>query len=235
MRCSKKNLLVLGPILPQWSEIKSIVESLSFLDFKYNVDYLDPLPNIENLHSEKFLANWQNKLSNHLNKYDAFIGFSLGGVIIQQSFEIFHNLNKSIILFSTPSFSNDILKSQISKIIGFLDRNLVKEAIRLKNEYVFFPNKPPIIEEIDNLENAKQRLLFGLAYILQNESRLILKKNNVKYMHLIGEESQLVNQKNVEVTDACQLITVSKAGMRMLQSNPTYCRNIILRFLEGNY
>ena len=93
-----KKILVIGPALAQWSEIHVIAESLQFLHSQYEIDFIDPLGNlVEGINQEIFFAEWHNKIKSLLYSYDAFFGFSLGGVILQQSFNLFEIENKPLI------------------------------------------------------------------------------------------------------------------------------------------
>lgn len=231
-----KKILVIAPILSQWSDVKHIDSSLKFLSDRYDLTIVDPLSDTDfKMSKEDFFKRWRKNLKDNLNSYDIFMGFSLGGAVIQQNFDLFSGLNKKIILFSTPSFADEFLSKRLGEVISLIEEKSLVTAIDKKNKYVFYPNLPPDQDyNISDQEKSAYRLLFGLRVVLDVDARLLLKNATVPYLHLIGRESKLVNHKNVYVSSVGQFVSVPSAGMRVLQDNLSYCRPLIINFIEGN-
>lgn len=212
----------------------SIAKTLSFLTEDYTLDYLDSLSIMEELPNAAYYTLWEQKLSTYINDYDAFFGFSFGGVIIQQCFSLFQPLNKPIILFSTPTFADSSLKQKLGLVIHLCQQDRLEDALQALYEPVFYPNPmPPLSSTEFNREEAYERLIFGLTRVLQTDSRTIIQNNHVLHLHLIGEYSDLVNNKNVIAAQNSQLVIVPHSSMRVLQDNPAYCQKIILEVLSG--
>jgi hypothetical protein len=133
-----KKLLIIGPILSEWSEINFIKKTLQFLIPQYELDFLDPLINLTvQTERKNFFAEWYSRIELILSKYDAFFGFSLGGVIIQQCLPLFERQNKPVLFFSVPSFSDKMLSTRLREIINLIRQAKITEAINRKKLYVY--------------------------------------------------------------------------------------------------
>ena len=228
---STKKILVIGPVLAAWAEIRVIEQSLGFIP--HTLIFIDPLEDFSSDENRvDFYNKWREKLTVLQPEYDAFIGFSLGGVILQENLDLL--TDKAVLLFSSPTFIDETLSNRLNAVIKLAREKSVFDAIREKNRYVFSPY--PVPDYVINLTNDKiaaDRLATGLEYVLGVDSRTKLQQTPTKVMHLIGEQSQLVNRDNVVAINNGGLVVVPNAGMRVLQNNPSYCVDAILPFLNG--
>lgn len=228
-----KKILVMLPVIPQKSYADSISRSLAFLNEKYQLDLMDPLDISDEIDIELYYQQCQAWLKNIIATYDAFLGFSFGGVILQQCFPIFEQENKPIVLFSTPTFADNDLKIKLGKVIQLCKEHQVNEALAVLDQYVIPPNKQPTHAfEIDNEEETVERMVFGLQRVLDTDSRVLLQKTKVDHLHLIGECSNLVNIKNVIAPRRGRLLSVPQAGMRVLQDNLIFCKQVVIESLN---
>ena len=229
-----KKILILAPILSEWSNVDIITESLQFLVPYYELNIIDPLVNVTMNTTEKvFFEYWEEKIRIYVTEYDAFFGFSLGGVILQKFFPIFEVENKAVVLFSVPSFVDILLANRLNSIIKLIEKDELSKAIMQINRYVFYPKYVDQHEiKLKNPKETSVRLLKGFRFIIDIDSRPVLKSTKLKYLHLIGEKSQLVNYDNVYVPLSCQLILVPQSGMRVLENNQMYCVDPIIELLE---
>lgn len=230
----KKKALAIAPIMPHPSDITSIATSLSFLNDQYQIEFLDPLSLVNELPNQLFYQQWQDEIASQISSYDLYIGFSFGGMILQQCFPMFASYEKSILLFSTPTFSNPDLHKKLSQVIYFCQKADINSALKTLYQTVFYPNHIPIeVLSTPNAILAANRLINGLQRVLSTDSRAILDSFSVSHLHLIGELSQLVNANNVLAGKAGCLRIVPGAGMRVLQNNLPYCKKIIDEQLNG--
>lgn len=231
----KRTILVLAPIMPQCSELETIAPALAFLKGAYQLDFVDPLAIMAPVSNSAYYELWWERLSQSLNQYDAFIGFSFGGVILQQCFSLFENLNKPLILFSTPSFADASLREKLGEVISLCEQIAVEQALASLYRNVFLPHQPPAgVSETEDKALAASRLIFGLQRVLTTDSRSVLAEASVEHLHLIGENSHLVNQNNVVAPKTGRLVIVPGSSMRVLQDNLPYCQKIILESLQGD-
>ncbi|HHS7963496.1 TPA: hypothetical protein ACTSD9_003103, partial [Legionella pneumophila] len=108
-----------------------------------------------------------------------------------------------------------------------------EEALSTLYQAVYAPHPIPVTSlRYLNRELAIKRLIFGLTKVLKTDCVSILNHCNVNHFHLIGEKSQLVNTNNVIKPPCGQLIVVPEASMRVLESNPTFCKKIIFKALN---
>lgn len=230
---AKKKILTIGPVSAQPEDINSIANTLEFLTENYVIDYLDPLATMEELPNKAYYQLWQQKLAACLAEYDVFLGFSFGGVILQQCFSLFNTSHKPIILFSTPTFADSSLIQKLGKVITLCKEEKLQDALQALYLPVFHPHKIPHASlQCLNQSQGCARLIYGLDRVLQTDSRQILDNNVVPHLHLIGEYSDLVNIHNVIAAPNGHLIRVPESGMRVLQDNPSYCQKIILETLS---
>lgn len=228
----KKRILVLAPVMPQESDIAGIANTLVFLHKDFQIDFIDPLSVSDALSNAAYYRYWESTLKKQLAYYDAFLGFAFGGVILQQCFSLFTGIKKPILLFSTPSFANESLQEKLGKVIRLCKETRVIEALSYLYDEVFYPNKPPVIDYAAyNKDIVARRLIIGLQRVLDTDSTNILKDTTVDHLHLIGECSNLVNSANVIAPKTGLLLIVPAAGMRVLQDNQVYCKNLILERL----
>ncbi len=124
------------------------------------------------------------------------------------------------------------MQEKLGKVVQLCKENRVIEALDRLYKDVFYPHEPPQKnDEIDDKEVATDRLIVGLQRVLTTNSTDIVQNTTVDHLHLIGEYSNLVNVGNVIAPKTGLLLVVPKAGMRVLQDNPSYCKNQILAFL----
>lgn len=231
----KKKIITIGPVSAQPEDIASIANTLSFLDEDYTIDYLDSLSIMQNVPNKAYYQLWEQKLAPYIDNYDAFFGFSFGGVIIQQCFSLFAKVHKPIILFSTPTFADNTLTEKLGKVISLCQEKKLEEALYALYQPVFYPNKmPPLLTVAPPYKKqAYERLIFGLTRVLNTDATAILQENKVAHLHLIGDNSNLVNSKNVIAPNNGRLIIVPHSSMRMLQDNRLFCQKIILEALNN--
>ncbi|HHS2946935.1 TPA: hypothetical protein ACTEL6_000113 [Legionella pneumophila] len=230
---AKKRLLIIGPVSTQSSSPRHLSQNLSFLNPYYSIECLDPLVTLQECPDEEYYRIWQNQLKPLIKIYDAFVGFSFGGVILQQCFSILSGKKKQIILFSTPTFADSILREKLETVISLCSQNKLEEGLSSLYQAVYAPHSIPDASlQYLNRELAIKRLIFGLTKVLKTNCVSILNHCNVNHLHLIGEKSQLVNTNNVIKPSCGQLIVVPEASMRVLESNPTFCKEAILKALN---
>ena len=231
----KKKILVIPSDTPHPSYIESIISPLSFLNDHFSIHPIDSLTIMEEYSNEAFYHRWEQELTKHIPHYDAFFGFSFGGVILQQCFSLFTQINKPIVLFSTPSFADAALSEKLSEVIALCKENKVDDALHALYKHVYYPNSiPPQPHPSFNNETAAKRVIFGLSRVLETNSISLLQENQVNHLHLIGELSQLVNKNNVVAAQNGNLLTVPGAGMRMLRDNLPFCKQAILEALNSD-
>ena len=233
MSMKKKTILVIAPVVPQPSDISHIASSLAFLEPYCHLDFIDPLSVIdENLGNDAYYLSWQSQLSSYLEYYEAFIGFSFGGVILQQCFPVFENKSLPIVLFSTPTFIDCALNQKLSMVIDLLKKSRVEEALSLLYSNVFYPYQLPSFywDTLDKAEAAR-RLVVGLTRVLNTDSSSLVQSTTVDHLHLIGECSNLINSYNVLSPQSGMLVTVPGASMRVLQDNLSFCKKTMMERL----
>lgn len=233
---AKKKILVLTPDTPDPSYIESVISPLSFLEDDYSIHPLDSLSIMSDIPQKTFYKLWKQKLQEQIPHYDAFFGFSFGGVILQQCFALFANINKPIVLFSTPSFTDDSLTKKLSEVISLCKINQLEKALHTLYQYVYYPNEMPLqsTHTLNHLTAAK-RVIYGLTRVLETNSTSTLNTNTTNHLHLIGELSHLVNKDNVIKPKTGNLVEVPGAGMRMLRDNPLFCQKALLGALNNEH
>lgn len=229
----KKKILTFGPVSAHPDDIKSIAATLTFLHESYTIDYIDSLSIMEEIPNADYYPLWEQKLASCYDDYDAFMGFSFGGVILQQCFSLVQASPKPIILFSTPTFADRSLTQKLGKVIHLCQENKLEAALSALYQPVFYPYPaPPLSSAGLDKTQAYKRLISGLTRVLNTDSTSILQNNQVPHVHLIGEYSDLVNTKNVIAARNGQLVIVPQSSMRVLQDNPAYCQKVILETLR---
>lgn len=228
---NKKKILVLGPVMACHEQSNELLSMLSFLEPSYQISVLDPLTDLSPLNNELYYKAWKDKLSLLLGSYDAFIGFSFGGVILQQCFPLFESQcieDKPIILFSAPAFADDCLSERLGKVIELAKASQLQAAYQLLMSQVLYPKAPSNMTTVFNTpELACLRLKEGLMRVITTDSRAILSATSIVHYNFIGEHSYLVNQNHIYSAINSKLILVPDAGMRVLQDNVDFCHQRI--------
>ena len=232
-----QKILVLAPALACASHLSSIEAMLvPFFSRGAVFDICDPLETLSDLDNQAYYEAWSLKLAACLSQYDIVIGFSFGGVILQQNFALFEQeqfKHLPIILFSTPSFTDDALKEKLSAVIDDAKAYALDKAYTRLMQSVAYPNASDIISaDSQNAKLSCERLVQGLTRVLTTDSTNQLKQTKVNYLHCIGASSALVNQYNVFEAAGCTLATIASAGMRVLQDNPAEVRTKLRAYLS---
>jgi len=232
-KSKNQSILVLGPITAAPQEINRIAASLSFLQKHHILTFWDPLSVVDEAVNQDFYSIWKKSISEVLNSYTVYVGFSFGGVILQHCFPLLERENKKVILFSTPSFAGVSLRRKLEKVIHLCESDQVSTALQqlYQNVYLNQIIKEKDFEYLDQ-QSARKRLVFGLKRILQTDSRSLLAKCDLPYLHLIGADSQLVTEDDVLEDHNVKLVRVPNSGMRVLQDNPEFCHKKIIEYLS---
>lgn len=223
---AKKKILVMAPILTLPEDLGSVLTMLDFLTPHYELTGWDPLLELSSEDNNSYYQNWRQMISPVLHQYDALIGFSFGGVILQQCFSLLsaEHYTKPILLFSTPSFADHALNQKLGQVLSLAEKKQLQAANQLKMNYVLHPNPGVEISlPEDQTELGCARLIEGIQRILTTDSREVLQQSPVRYHHFIGEHSYLVNSANVIAGLAGELIYVPGASMRVLKDNSHFC------------
>ena len=86
-----KNILVILPDIPTRAHQDAILKTLLFLkEHQYELTLIDPYDYHCDLDNQAFYKAWQDRFDGWCEQYDAFLGFSYGGVIIQQCLHVFN-------------------------------------------------------------------------------------------------------------------------------------------------
>ncbi len=227
-----KKIAVFLPDLPQLSYLKPIEQSLSFLTPEYGLDFIDPYEIHEEVSNEFYYTKWQERIKNCDTQYDAFLGFSFGGVILQQCYPILECLEKPLLLFSTPSFANERLRTKLNRVIELCRKQRVQEGLQYLYQHVSRRALPTTTFPLDNEIETAQRIIFGLQRVIDTDATEMIRNTQLSYTHFIGEASNLVKRENVILGENGTLWVVPKAGMRVLQDNLPFCQTKILEVLH---
>ncbi|MBI2790691.1 MAG: hypothetical protein HYX61_01935 [Gammaproteobacteria bacterium] len=228
-----KALLAMSPKLPQASDLKPFSKCLDFLKSDYNITWVDPLEKFKNLSYEEYTEYWKHKIHSWVESYDAFLGFSLGAILLQDNLNQFANRNKIIILFSPPSIIDEILKNKLSNVLSASRRGQTKQAIEMLHQYVFLETHTDYEKvRLEPWSVIASRVEFGLGYVLEREIPNSLKECETPVYQLVGEESRLVTKNNVFMTPKSTLQVVPNAGNRILEDNPAFSQAIVKEWLH---
>lgn len=228
-----KRLLALAPKLPQAADLEPFSHTLDFLTKDYDITWIDPLDKHLHLSFAEYADHWQQYIFSHLDAYDAFVGFSLGGFILLDNLVKFTNKNKIIILVSTPSFLDAVLKNKLQSVLNMSLQGKTKEATDLLNQFVF-ENKQADFEHVrkEPWSVIAQRLQYGLGYVLAHQLPNDLKECQVPVHHVVGAQSNLVGEKNILKTAKSISHIVPLAGNRVLEDNPAFSQQLIKELLH---
>lgn len=228
-----KDLLAMSPKLPQASDLKPFSQCLDFLKPDYNITWVDPLEKFINLSYEEYAEYWKHKINSWVESYDAFLGFSLGAVLLQDNLNQFLNRNKVIILFSPPSVIDEILKKKLTTVLNASRAGQTKQAIEILHQYVFLETHMDYEKvRLEPWSVIANRVEFGLGYVLEHIIPNNLNECETPVYQLVGEQSRLVTKNNVFMTPKSILQVVPHAGNRILEDNPTFSQAIVKEWLH---
>ncbi|QIV96477.1 hypothetical protein EDC55_11934 [Allofrancisella inopinata] len=222
-----KKVAVLGPILARWKDHVYLMKPFDKLsNQKLKFKAIDPLIFCYGCDSLKQAKNnFLGWLKLNKNEYDIFMGFALGGTLIQTVFDEGILDDKKVILFSSPSIADERLKSKISKILDYLDKADLTSALIAKEKIAANLDDYVINYKLSKMEKieAIERMQLGFNLILQANLSVLEKvpKNTKVY---IGEKSQLATPNNVKLPTDKQVI-VPNASMRLFQDNLDFMLN----------
>ncbi len=228
-----KSLLAISPKLPQRVDLTPFSQCLDFLKSDYQLTFVDSLERFETSSFEDYTAYWKNKIAQAMDTYDAFIGFSLGGVLLQNSLDAFYNKNKTIILCSPPSKLDHTLNEKLSKILDASKAGRSIDAIGMLHQYVF-DDANFDFEKIrqEPWQDITSRVQFGLGYVLNHRFEQAVIASKTRVFQLVGERSKLVTKDNVLLTPNSTLVIVPNAGNRVLEDNPAFSQAKIKEWLN---
>lgn len=229
-----KKILVILPDIPSRTHQDAIEQSLLFLkEHQYELTFIDPYDYHCDLDNLAFYKAWQGRLESWCEHYDAFMGFSYGGVIIQQCLNVFDKCKKPVVLFSSPSFADETLYQKLEHVVALCQNGQLTEALQSLYQWVYQSSADitPLLKVDDHVE-AVERVVSGLKRVMSTDSRPHIKQSSHPYIHFIGERSRLVTDSVVTCGPHGKIINVPSAGMRILKDNPEYCQPIILDYLS---
>ncbi|QIV94078.1 hypothetical protein [Allofrancisella frigidaquae] len=222
-----KKVAVIGPILARWKDHVYLMKPFDkLLNQELRFEAIDPLTFCYGCDSlEQARNNFLGWLKLNKNEYDIFMGFALGGTLIQTVFDDGTLDDKKVILFSSPSIADKGLKTKIGKILEYLDKADLTNALITKEKIAANLDDYVIKHELSEIEEkeAIERMQLGFNLILQANLSILEKvpKNTKVY---IGEKSQLATLNNVRLPTNKQVI-VPNASMRLFQDNLDFMLN----------
>lgn len=227
-----KKILILMPMLADANQTSDLLSSLAFLKQDYQLELLDPLNTNLQQTANLFYSNWQSHLRSKASDYDAAIGFSLGGTLLAYDLELWHKTK--LILISTPIVTSPQLINSLTRVKQCCQHGDLNKAFRELYQAVHHPL--PFNGSLPSFPNqslSQQRLTYGIDLICQLQLQQRYQQQNKPHVHLLGEQSQLVQRENVLEPAGCQLHLIPSAGMRVLEQAPGLCQRIILEHLHG--
>jgi hypothetical protein len=228
----KKKILAIAQATPEASDLEHIGQSLSFLHASFDVDFIDPLSIMENIPNEAYYALWAKELKKRIPQYAGFLGFSFGGVILQQCLHLIEDTSKPVILISAPTSVNPFLSEHLGEVVRLCHKNQFAAAMDYLYSRVYFPNnKPDRLFEDLSIPVASLRMIFGLSRVLATDSKHLVTQSAHPLIHLVGALSQLVSDVHVSASTKGKVVIVPRAGMRVLQDNPLYAQGVIQNML----
>ncbi len=228
-----KSILVLAPMLPASHDLNRLMPSLSFLHEQYNVTWYDPLGHRLQVSQENFTDDWVEKISKLSSSFDVFMGFSFGALLLLHCLAGNSLKGKKIVLFSAPSLLDEDLSKKLYGILDLLKTKGSQEAVAQMYRYVpcDLPDNLQTVSP-DDEKMIQSRLFFGLSYILNNKFPESVKESRGKILQLVGQDSQLVKERNILLTAGTNLNVVVHSGMRVLDDNPAMVHPIIREYLD---
>lgn len=231
-----KSLLALSPIMLSPSELEDFSHCLDFLKKEYQITMLDSLEHFENVSYEAYSTYWKQKIAKLVDRYDAFVGFSFGGLLLLNVLEQFANKNKSIIFICVPVMVDHILREKLNTVLSLCDENKTQEAINQLYSYVFQEAHQDYTSyNSASLDLASMRIKFGLSYLLNYKFEAYKLQNATSVLQLVGEHSKLVTKENILTTLNFASRIVPKAGQRILEDNPIFTQAVIKAWLHDKH
>ncbi len=229
---SRSKWLALTPVLPEKTAIERLAQSFASLDALCDITWIDALA-FDNPHqsSAQFYQAWQVFLSEQEASYTGFMGLSLGGVILQQCLPTL-TTPKPILLFSTPSYIDDILACILKKVIRLARNDQTTTALNYLYQHVYCNYQPQDLAE-QVAPTSRVRLISGLNKVLAGDTRAFCTANIHPGLHFIGACSKLVKHRHALPAPNIKLITVPDAGMRVFEDNPAFCLANITLFITS--
>ncbi len=228
-----KRIAVLLPALAETSMQHPIAQSLKFLEpFGYVCDLVDPLNPLDESPDKAFYANWSDRLQAMIETHVAFMGLSLGGVILQSCISSFKQSNRPLFLFSAPTKCDKALQQALAKVIALLKSDDSDKALEIRQKWL----KPSASTRhskhlLKDKAFASKRLISGYSRVRNTDTEKEVQGSNVPSYHFVGEHSPLVKREHVFATSCGEVLTVPGAYMRVLEDNPSFCQKALLERL----
>jgi hypothetical protein len=232
---SQKNMLILSPILPLWSDMDGIKPIFDVFKSSYQLTFLDSLTHIHHdTPTSEFFERWQEYLASNSTHYDVILGLSFGALILQKSLKIFEHSKTKLMLVSSPSQLDDDLIEKLSLVQHYAKTREIQEAVNLLNLFACYPSAPPELPlTLYGSTDAAQRVIAGIELVLTHD---VVKTTNInkRYLNIVGENSKLVKASNTINSPKSETIIVQNAGMRVFQDNPIFCFETILKEISND-
>lgn len=211
----------------------AIVKSLFFLEkMGFKLTWVDPLELDLFVDNQAFSHNWQRRFKNWIDTFDVFLGFSFGGTIIQQCFSVIDAYDKPVILFSSPSRVNDTLYNKLNEVVMLCQEGALSDALDTLYRFVYLKSEQMTKLHVSNHKKGCERMISGLKRVMSTDLSLVVQAFSKKYIHFIGQHSNLITASDILMGPNGCLIQVPQAGMRILEDNPSYCQPMILDYLS---
>jgi pimeloyl-ACP methyl ester carboxylesterase len=209
-------VLILSPLLPEPPESNFFEAALRplFRDCTFQV--------VDALEAEAVYSEIEKAQFSH------FIGFSLGGSILQSWLQRKALQKARMVFVSSPVVITPRLKEQLSPVIFSLENGQVERAFNILNFLVDGKSR-----KLENPDLAASRLRRGLRILLAHDAKEKVARAKQSILHLVGEKSNLVTQQEIKKGKGQQLLVVPLAGMRVLHERPELGCRIISDFFSS--
>lgn len=225
-------VFVISQALPIWPQTELFKHAFAGLKKHCTFHIHDALFSIDDkTQLNHFIERWKTTIMQ--SKMKIFLGFSLGGVILQHLLSEIELQNCYFITISAPAYIHNDMLRKIKNVMILLENNEVDLALENLAMFVRTRYDEEIMYPVssDQRLTIKRRLLNGFRVMLEHDARHKLQQFNGKLLSMIGSESRLVHISSVHTSPSGQLKIISGAGMHVLAEQNMLCSQYILKFL----
>ncbi len=161
-------------------------------------------------------------------QWKRFLGFSLGGCLLQSRLTHPALSDAHVALVSSPVRMTAGLRERLAPVLEALDTGRVAEGLTLLDATVGVKGAHP-----EDLATAGERMRRGFAMLLRHDGEAAVRETSARLLQLVGGASRLVTRAEVEPFSSQPVIEIPDAGMRLVHERSQDVSERLARFWKG--
>jgi pimeloyl-ACP methyl ester carboxylesterase len=222
-RGKKREAMIVGPVMPVWDNGRFAQVLIDWLEAQgYRVTALDSMVFSAAPSLDRAVMHLRRDIETRAPQIDVLIGYAFGGSLVVRAAEDMPE-DLRVVALSAPTVSSQLLCSSLGEMCMALDQGDLMQSLEIHEKYA---TKSP--HPLNAFSHIPVSDYAGICMRMARSFRMLMsqtehpedRRTRPPILFLLGEDSQLVGREHLSVRSKDRLVTLPRAGMRILSDAP---------------